>query len=72
MIRQLNHPHRAMAPYRHKQRKQHLFQLDAGCLEDLLIAQRLVHYADDIQQRGVKVGNVVVIMCILHVLIFRV
>lgn len=36
MIRQFNHPHRAMAPYRHKQRKQHLFQLDAGCLQDLL------------------------------------
>lgn len=35
MIRQLNHPHRAMAPYCHKQRKQHLFQLDAGCLQDL-------------------------------------
>ena len=72
MIRQLNHPHRAMAPYRHQQRKQHLFQLDAGRLEDLLIAHRLVHHADDIQQRAVKVGNVVVIMCILHVLIFRV
>ena len=40
--------------------------------DPLLIAQRLVHYADDIQQRAVKVGNVVVIMCILHVLIFRV
>lgn len=42
-----------MAPYRHQQRKQHLFQLDAGRLEDLLIAHRLVHHADDIQQRTV-------------------
>lgn len=29
-----------MASYRHQQRKQHLFQLDAGLLEDLLVAQR--------------------------------
>ena len=42
-----------MTPYRHQQRKQHLFQLDASRLEDLLIAHRLVHHADDIQQRTV-------------------
>lgn len=42
-----------MTPYRHQQRKQHLFQLDASRLEDRLIAHRLVHHADDIQQRTV-------------------
>lgn len=71
-IRQFNDPNGSPAPYCHQQREEDPIELDPSRLQYLLVTHWLVHHADDIEQRAVKAADVVIIMCILHILVNRV